>query len=936
MATLGLESFVFDTRELDYVVNAAKSKLLKFTVLPLYLGTSATYAGATGHNILDELANKSSFIINGDDLEGDPKKKLKFDLDSGTFQWNADMQLLGSHGMSFVVPNDANAAIDLKGSGSLLVNLSDPSSEIDFSFMSTDNSHGNDGLNIAIDSIEVKSGMLNFVSAGRQANINADKIVVGSEEGTGWGFLRVSDAQKTTIGGDKTEFYLYSDGYIQMPGRGDSVIEGRLVGKGGTLEVFSDHTAVDQSYNHNLTMKLWGSDVNANLVMNFGSNTTLDIKDDPTTYHHDEGTLHVTKGTITLTGAGKANTDTKLTINSGTLWIDKGVKLISSDQFMHHTNTVQLIANDGGTLKLDFDNFTNFLKLNASTTTVKSQMVLNGGTIWFTDQEKFDLYDKFQAIQLYKNKNPLVINNTLNGVAGNPEIMSHIFVKNSVIKKSIDADLSHVGLITHNLYLSETGRDPLRLNNSNLTVVESLNNDNSTDELTLASLTGREKVQFFFNPDACINKDPNHPTPTDLNVNIKNVTLDKGVEFNFQHGHWKAHNITVKDGGFLTVGNENDINGATLDASQGKLTIGAGQATVKIFEDGVAKFSDLDMSKSTHQGLLEVAGKLHILGNKDAFDHGNKAWSLDLSGKGKVVVKGDSAELYISNNILSNFNFKGDELQLQNGYDHLGKNISLYDGATLVLDFAKGSVLTVEQIQNLANATLTDDHSRDVVVDLGGAVISEVAEVHNSATLSKEQLNKLYDEYHVLKHLKVNSITSAAITGYNSNDQVEGHVGAVILDSGDTVKVGAGSLNSAYNGMFTSSLHGNGHTSFDKAQLANLEIDANKTFRLIGGGETKNVKVNDGANFIVASNDGTTKIKSIEASNAKVNIQSGHTEVAGDVKAGTFKTMMGSTTDIKGNLTINKQPIYQVRLMLMARHPQALSTSTPTYLAMAL
>lgn len=1010
-------------------VSAALASVTKYSVVPLVLGASCAHA-FMDESTLAALAQSGTIVFNGAETDhlDSSGHLINFTVHSGTYQWNADMVFNDSPysysiNLPAVADSSSGTTVVYSGTGSLIVDQVGLDTNI---ILNAANAGQNPNLKMDIGSIEVKQGDLVIDAHKSNVSIIADKIEVGSADYTGSevnAILSIRNPQDAVIGDGNTKIILNSGSQMQMSGYGVNTIRGEIESRGGLLYVFSDLTVTaedkelagsssssssssgaDKVFN----MQLWGEAEDLDFYIGAGSTVVFGREDDDDTYHSHEELLHVKKGDITIESTSLSAYPTTLKVADGTFWLDDGVNLkINRFNANNMGQSLKVVLEQNGTLKTNFSKVLNYLSVNQESGNAESQLVFNGGTLWATNDEEFDLAKYFSLANsnITEDFKPIIINKYLDGVESKGEITSKFYVANAALANSINGelvsklDVSNLALITHNLSLSTADSGTLTVGNSKLHVVDTLSTKYQGDEPFTITAENGTQSDFYFTPDACVNDEENHVKAHNFEIKIADLVLDNGVSFNVENGNWHAHNLTIQNGATLNVGNEHSNDGAALSAENSKLTVAGSGSTVTIYEDGAVTFAALDLSNANN-GLgsgsakanslttsgatvnsfgnvashsdtngsadlddddlvsdyaetlpaITVKGSLTITGSNSSFnDTANGSWAFNgHNSDATILVTGNDAVLTLGAEVLSNMSFADasaassanedgsssvssstsksslassaassavdpNKVIYKDGFDTFNKNINLQAGATLVLDYASGTTFTIGQIQNIANELLAPhEHHDDTVIDLGKASVAEIAGlVSSDHTLTQDKLNKLYTEndYHILQHLKVDTLKNAVLTDVSST--VLGHLAAVRLDKGtDTVTVGGSSFNNAAlnNGFYASTVASDGSLT-----AANVKVSDNRTFTLANGGAVKDVVLGDDSTLVIKSADGTTVVNSIKSTgdNGTVKLSSGKTVVASDVSTHEFDTGYKSTIVIGGDLTTTGESFMQ-------------------------
>ena len=381
-----------------------------------------------------------------------------------------------------------------------------------------------------------------------------------------------------------------------------------------------------------------------------------------------------------------------------------------------------------------------------------------------------------------------------------------------------------------------------------------------------------------------------------------------GATMNVNAGTWNLSGTLTLDGADskLTVGNEDtvltstgDTIGATLNSKE--LVIKSGTATVE--DTGTLSVNKIDASGSA----INISGAMNLVGsyNESGADfyakHGIKLAddAITINEGGFLTLKGSAAEkalgIVTSGNTVTGFNFNTEVF-------NAGGSLVAKAGSTLnITYFKEGTVLTKDALKQLSNGLFGTDESKLAgSINLGNVVFDGLHSING--TVSWPYAKQYGVNY--LPHYKTDDLMSAQLIDV-SGDTVYGHWGSVL----DTTKNSTDSVTFADNASLNNAKEIDGKKYFalgkDNAVLG-LNIENIGTLTLANGGIAGAVTIEDKATLKVDSKPGyTTELESISGGKvAKVNLDSGITQVNKNINVGTVDSAAQSILNVTGTLTL--------------------------------
>ena len=579
-------------------------------------------------------------------------------------------------------------------------------------------------FNVDIGSITVRKGglALGMAAQAGSLNVTADTITIGTgtkieEQGTNTAdkiaatvylggdtiasgtYKAPSGDGSITFGNNATQedaktvasvTTLNKSGIIQFLGSGayanKVVFAGQLVGKGGKLD-FSSGSG---------TIKAYGTDVNANVVVGAEQKAVVELEDLNRTEGVDEGLLQFTSGTIDVQGKGAAGTSGgTLLISGGTFAVEGSTVLTSlvagtetageagsiqvsgsasDNKAIFRTSSAQLVS----FLKADdHDNKTATPNDNAGAALVSGAHSI----IEFNDTATVDLYDLVTADANNPDKLTIKIGNgstavaeTLN-VSGGTIKATNLAISNA----SANLDLTKAYIEADNLTLGSADYDETKAEKiqfSGATAHNSLtlgakdgNFDLTTGTITLSA------DYYDSQKDEDGNWISNTVAPThyikgdDLKLSGSSTST---VTLEIDSGTWQTtgQDINLNKSGALTV----QATAATADDG-GSNKLNNGNPAVFIMDGGVLTIGDATNSQS---GTVSVTGASGANATLDL----NKVKDVVFSS-GSITVSGSAIDAGTSVLDDEQFNaFYPDAFKDKVGYGILKINQSTFDAYT--------------------------------------------------------------------------------------------------------------------------------------------------------------------------------------------------------------------------------------------------------------
>lgn len=381
-----------------------------------------------------------------------------------------------------------------------------------------------------------------------------------------------------------------------------------------------------------------------------------------------------------------------------------------------------------------------------------------------------------------------------------------------------------------------------------------------------------------------------------------------GATMNVNAGTWDLSGKLTLEGTTpsLVVGNADTVltsAGGTIEATLNskELVIKTGKVTVE--DTGTLSVTKIDASGSAINisGAMNLDGSYNESGADSYAKHGIKLAddAITINEGAFLTLEGSAAEkalgIVTSGNTVTDFNFNTEVF-------NAGGSLVANAGSTLnITYFKEGTVLTKEALQKLAAGLFGADGSKLAgSINLGKVVFDGLHSINGTVSWPYAK------EYGVnyLANYKTDDLMSAQLIDV-SGDTVYGHWGSVL----DTTKNSTGSVTFADNASLNNAKEIDGKKYFalgkDNAVLG-LNIKNYGTLTLANGGIAGAVNIEDKATLKVDSKPGyTTELESISGGKvAKVNLDSGITQVNKSINVGTVDSAAQSILNVTGDLTL--------------------------------
>lgn len=356
----------------------------------------------------------------------------------------------------------------------------------------------------------------------------------------------------------------------------------------------------------------------------------------------------------------------------------------------------------------------------------------------------------------------------------------------------------------------------------------------------------------------------------------------------------------------LVVGNADTVltdAGGTIEATLNSKELVIKTGTVTVEDTGTLSVTKIDASGSALQlsGTMNLVGSYNESGSDSYGKYGIKLAddAITINEGAFLTLEGSAAKealgIVSSGNKVTGFNFNTEVF-------NAGGSLVAKAGSTLnITYFKEGTVLTKEALQKLAAGLFGADGSKLAgSINLGKVVFDGLHSING--TVSWPHAKQYGVNY--LPHYKTDDLMSAQLIDV-SGDTVYGHWGSVL----DTTKNSTGSVTFADNASLNNAKEIDGKKYFalgkDNAVLG-LNIENIGTLTLANGGIAGAVTIGDNATLKVDSKPGyTTELESISGGKtAKVNLDSGITQVNKSINVGTVDSAAQSILNVTGTLTL--------------------------------
>ncbi|MDO4675364.1 MAG: autotransporter domain-containing protein [Anaerobiospirillum succiniciproducens] len=381
-----------------------------------------------------------------------------------------------------------------------------------------------------------------------------------------------------------------------------------------------------------------------------------------------------------------------------------------------------------------------------------------------------------------------------------------------------------------------------------------------------------------------------------------------GATMNVNAGTWDLSGKLTLEGTTpsLVVGNADTVltdAGGTIEATLNskELVIKTGTATVE--KTGTLNLQKIDASGSAINisGAMNLVGSYNESGADSYAKHGIKLAddAITINEGGFLTLEGSAAEkalgIVTSGNTVTGFNINTDVF-------NDGGSLVAKAGSTLnITYFKEGTVLTKEALKQLSKGIFGADESKLAgSINLGKVVFDGLHSINGTVSWPYAK------EYGVnyLANYKTDDLMRAQLIDV-SGDTVYGHWGSVL----DTTKNSTGSVTFADNASLNNAKEIDGKKYFalgTNNAVLGLNIENIGTLTLANGGIAGAVNIGKNATLKVDSKPGyTTELESISGGKtAKVNLDSGITQVNKSINVGTVDSAAQSILNVTGDLTL--------------------------------
>ena len=638
-----------------------------------------------------------------------------------------------------------------------------------------------------------------------------------------------------------------------------------------------------------------------------------------------EGSLTISGGSLTVqnekfTEPNAQNIDTKLTLSNLTLKAD-GSKItvdgknndkatildlseISKSEFnvSGGTNSGSITVQSGGTLIatgeqvraiLDAEGTKGFaVKVDKGTLEVEGNLTLDATNELASDASTFD-------------DNKITFHKTNGGTLSVDGKLT--------LKKASTVKLAHAKIAAETLVLNTaTSGTAVTLSGGKFTAWAGLEGDAGIE---VSGSTSMFLGGFDYNNEGVITgvKSNSGNIKTDLIVNGGNLTV--------QNGSWNGQSQTVSvSGGNFIVGDADkvDANNNTFATSLSLNKLSQTGGTTKIDTVGSLKTKSLEVT--TGATSLQVDGAMTVDGDyKEAVpDVGGAAgtpasYGVELAaGKLKVganatLTFGADATKAIKVNDTEDTSGDG-WISIVDGTFGAGDNtksevIGVGVGSTVTFGFESGTSFSSgalaefrKEIFGLESGNLAG------FVNLGDAQIAGLTDAIKNNEIAYDDLQGYID---VNSDFTTEALQSVKVTDIDSSSELRGSLGSLSsteLSAGDQIAVdGNLALNNA-------AANGDKFAANDVGEVLGLNVTANANVTLNNGGEIGTVSFsNNGGSFVVASENGTTKIAAIDGEYATTQFNAGTATVTGATETAQLTTAAGTNTTFVGNVTVGQR-----------------------------
>ncbi len=636
-----------------------------------------------------------------------------------------------------------------------------------------------------------------------------------------------------------------------------------------------------------------------------------------------EGSLTISGGSLTVqnerfTDPNAQNIDTKLTLSNLTLKAD-GSKI-----------TVDGKNNDAAATILDLSEISKSeFNVSGGQTSSGSITVQNGGTLIATGEQVRAILDaegtKGFAVKVDKGTLEVEGNLTLDATNELASDASAFDDNKITFHKTNGGTLSVDGKLT----LEKAGT--VKLANVDITAETlALNTATSGTAVTLsggeftawAGLEGDAGIEvsgsttmflggFDYNNAGVITgvKSSSGNIKTDLIINGGDVTV--------QNGSWKGQTISISGGNFIVgdaskVDANNNTFATALSVNEIEQT---GAATTNISTVGSVETKSLTISDGTFtvNGAMTVDGvyKAAVPGVGGAA--GTPAsYGVELAaGKLKVsdnanLTFGTAATKAITVNTTNDTSGDGwisiADNTFGKGDNTKSEVIGVGVGSTITFGFESGTSFGADALAEFRKEIFgLESGNLAGFVNLGDAQIADLTEAIKNNEIAYDDLKGYID---VNSDFTTEALQNVKVTGIDSSSELRGSLGSLSsteLGAGEQIAVdGNLALNNAAanGGKFAANAAG---------EILGLNVTENANVTLNKGGEIGTVSFSNEGSFVVASENGTTKIAAIDGARATTKFATGTATVTDTTETAQLTTDAGTNTTFVGDVTVGQR-----------------------------
>ncbi len=639
-----------------------------------------------------------------------------------------------------------------------------------------------------------------------------------------------------------------------------------------------------------------------------------------------DGTIKVSGGgVLKVTNADRGaagNLDTVLTIGRG-------------DSLTLHAGAASTITVSGGTATegvqtvLDIRN--GDFKVELGNTTAAKVNVQSNGTLWLTGEQfqnellktdtasqsgaKITLND---ATILVEGDVELTGDKLSSGTASDDGIVYFDTAAGGTLQVNGDLDISGITktvkigageVIAEGLSLTHgTSGSAVKLAAGKFTALKSLTSKDAAG----ISISG---AQVFLG--AIDGNDTDHYEALSTGGTIgTQLNVENDSSINVVAGRWSSSQDITITAGDLTIGSVDAEGNGYADAQNNPIT--ASLSAYKLVLDtagsaDVTSVGSLTVEKLTAKAddALNVQGDATIKGKIETTGTGTSAkttYGIELAansvdvGTGATVTIGEAATDAIKVSETPDSTTK--KYLTIDSTAFAGKVFTVESAGEVHFAFGSGDVFTKDSIAEFRNALFNYDTQKGVIdgfINLGDAQIKGLAVDEKTGTVAWDTLKGYTD---IIADVTTKDLADAKVTGITDGANVRGNVGSLETTAdyaADVIQVdGNLTLNNA-------AANGGNFASTTTGAVLGLDITAPADVVLNKGGNIGDITFSEAdSSLTVNSAQGTTKIASINGSEATASFTTGTAVVAGTTNVAQLTTAAGTTTTFTDAVTVGE------------------------------